>query len=119
MTARAMNVAVRELFVARGADIENLDVEDQDIARERVIAGDHHVVAVDTDDGVHHLTLVVLRVLSDELHAGVELSAHLGREALDRDRQVELRVVQAVALLRRDVQVQERLADAATFERGL
>src|SRR4051812_27289983 len=66
----AMHVTVGELFGSRVADVDDLDVEVERRAGERVIGVDGDVVALHVDDGDDGRAVLSLRL---ELHAGANV----------------------------------------------
>src|SRR5687767_10292162 len=101
MAARTMHMAVRQLFFGRGTHADDLYLEVQILAGERVIAVERHHVTLQMSDG--HSAHAVLR-LSMQLHADMKIPYTLERPTrhlLDQ-RLVEF----AIAVGRRDFHIQ-------------
>lgn len=90
----AVDVAVRQFFFARLADVGDLDGEVQRLAGERVVAVDGDVVALDLAHGHVDGALVVAAL---ELHARLEVFHAL--ECRARHHLDQFRVARAVAFL--------------------
>ena len=113
MPARPVHVAVRQLFLGRGANFGDLDVEVQVLPGERVVAVDRHHVALDLRHG-HRADAV--RRLGVELHPHLEIAdafERAPRHALD-----QRLVVLAVGVGRGDFHAQ-LVAGGLAFELAL
>jgi hypothetical protein len=116
MAFGAVHVAVRQLLFARRAHLGDGAIEDQGRTGQRVVAVDHHLVALDLGDGVDHLVVAVI---------GGALELHADLDALRKQRQAldphQLGVVLAEGLLGQQLDLQpvaDRLALQRLFEAG-
>jgi hypothetical protein len=119
--AGAVHVPVRELLGRRGADGDDVDLEQERLPGQRVVPRHQHAVFFDDHDRVHDLVFFLEGVAGHEAEAGLEPRAGAVREGLEGDLQVEPLVVDAVAGLGRDagVDVIARLvAPERLFEAG-
>src|SRR5687768_11670979 len=95
--ARAVGVAVADLFRGGVAHVDHLHVELQRLPRQRVVGVDADLVALDADDGDDARAGLRLRL---ELHAGADVLDIA--EVLARHRGDELLVAVSVRLVRRN-----------------
>lgn len=109
MTTRAVNMAVRQLFLAGCAYIGYFDRKVQGLAGEWMVAVDEYLAVLDLGDGDVDLAL---RTTALELHAGLDVFDALERFA--RHFLHQLGVMHAITFLGRHVSL-ELVADGSAF----